>query len=68
FIIFDEPIPYVDVNIRRAFVDLVKSLAHSRQLIVATQSREFAEEIREALSMSKFFKIVKEGSSRIDSD
>ena len=68
FIIFDEPIPYVDVNIRRAFVDLVKSLAHSRQLIVATQSREFAEEIREALSMSKFFKIVKEKTSRIDLD
>lgn len=68
FIIFDEPIPYVDINIRKAFTDIVKTLAKSRQLIIATQSREFAEMIKEAVPSSKFYTIVKEDSSRVEEE
>ncbi|ABO09054.1 AAA family ATPase [Pyrobaculum calidifontis] len=65
FLIFDEPIPYVDVNVRKAFAQLLTSLAGRYQLLVATQSREFAEEVREALPNAKLFTVVKDGASAL---
>ncbi|AFA38346.1 ATPase involved in DNA repair [Pyrobaculum oguniense TE7] len=63
FVIFDEPIPYVDVNIRRAFAEVVKALASRFQIVVATQSREFAEMIKEAVPNALLFKVDKKESS-----
>jgi exonuclease SbcC len=63
FIIFDEPIPYVDVNIRKAFVDLVEELAKKFQIVIATQSREFAEIVKAAVPRCNLFAIEKGESS-----
>ncbi|ACB40369.1 AAA family ATPase [Pyrobaculum neutrophilum] len=64
FVIFDEPIPYVDVNIRKAFVDLVHALSNKYQIIVATQSREFADLIKNALN-AKLYSVAKRESSEV---
>jgi len=65
FIMFDEPIPYVDVNIRNAFVELVKTLSAQYQIVVATQSRDFADMLKQAVPSAKFFTVTKKESSEI---
>jgi exonuclease SbcC len=65
FIMFDEPIPYVDVNIRNAFVELVKTLSAQYQIVVATQSRDFADLLKQAVPSAKFFAVTKKESSEI---
>jgi exonuclease SbcC len=65
FIIFDEPIPYVDVNIRNAFVELVKTLSAQYQIVVATQSRDFADLLKQAVPSAKFFAVTKREGSEI---
>ncbi|MEM1597094.1 MAG: SMC family ATPase [Pyrobaculum sp.] len=65
FIIFDEPIPYVDVNVRKAFSELVKTLSERYQIILATQSREFAELLKTEVQNAKFYTVVKEETSRV---
>jgi exonuclease SbcC len=65
FIMFDEPIPYVDVNIRNAFVKLVKTLSAQYQIVVATQSRDFADLLKQAVPSAKFFAVTKKESSEI---
>lgn len=55
FLIMDEPIPYVDIEVRRAFARLSTRLLSDgmiSQLIIATQSRELTQEfISEAKNM-----------------
>jgi len=51
--------------VRKAFAQLLTSLAGRYQLLVATQSREFAEEVREALPNAKLFTVVKDGASAL---
>ncbi|MCI4447482.1 MAG: SMC family ATPase, partial [Pyrobaculum sp.] len=65
FIMFDEPIPYVDVNIRNAFVELVKALSAQYQIVVATQSRDFADMLKQAVPSAKFFAVTKKEGSEI---
>jgi len=65
FIMFDEPIPYVDVNIRNAFVELVKTLSAQYQIVVATQSRDFADMLKQAVRSAKFFTVTKKEGSEI---
>jgi exonuclease SbcC len=65
FIMFDEPIPYVDVNIRNAFVELVKTLSAQYQIVVATQSRDFADMLKQAVPSAKFFTVTKKEGSEI---
>ncbi|WP_333638907.1 SMC family ATPase [Pyrobaculum aerophilum] len=65
FIIFDEPIPYVDANIRKAFAEIVKSIADKLQLIIATQSREFAELIKTAVPNALLLVVDKKEHSSI---
>jgi exonuclease SbcC len=65
FIMFDEPIPYVDVNIRNAFVELVMTLSAQYQIVVATQSRDFADLLKQAVPSAKFFAVTKKESSEI---
>ena len=65
FIMFDEPIPYVDVNIRNAFVELVKTLSAQYQIVVATQSRDFADMLKQAVPSAKFFAVTKKEGSEI---
>ncbi|ABL88060.1 SMC domain protein [Pyrobaculum islandicum DSM 4184] len=65
FIIFDEPIPYVDVNIRRAFAELVRSLSSRYQIVVATQSGDFADVIKDAVPNARLYMVTKEESSRV---
>jgi exonuclease SbcC len=65
FIMFDEPIPYVDVNIRNAFVELVKTLSAQYQIVVATQSRDFADLLKQAVPSAKFFTVTKKEGSEI---
>ncbi|MFN3804340.1 MAG: AAA family ATPase [Pyrobaculum sp.] len=62
FLIFDEPIPYVDINVRTAFMDLIKSLASRYQLVIASQSREFVDMLKEVPNI-KVFTIVKKDYS-----
>ncbi len=50
FIIMDEPIPYVDIGVKRSFANLVTRLIRERlvsQLIITSQSRDFIETIIE---------------------
>ena len=65
FIMFDEPIPYVDVNIRNAFVELVKTLSAQYQIVVATQSRDFVDMLKQAVPSAKFFTVTKKEGSEI---
>ncbi len=56
FLIMDEPIPYVDVEVRRAFAELITRLITERlvsQLVVTSQSREFIEQIVEEARRQK---------------
>jgi exonuclease SbcC len=65
FVIFDEPIPYVDANIRKAFVELVKTLASQHQIVVATQARDFANALKEAIPDAKLLVVTKRESSEV---
>jgi len=65
FIIFDEPIPYVDINIRKAFVELVSVLSKQYQIVVATQSKDFADMLKEAIPRVKYFTVTKKESSEV---
>jgi exonuclease SbcC len=65
FVIFDEPIPYVDANIRKAFVELVKTLAGQHQIVVATQARDFANALKEAIPDAKLLVVTKRESSEV---
>jgi ATPase involved in DNA repair len=65
FIIFDEPIPYVDINIRKAFVELVSVLSKQYQIVVATQSKDFADMLKEAIPGVKYFTVTKKESSEV---
>ena len=65
FVIFDEPIPYVDANIRKAFVELVKTLASQYQIVVATQARDFANALKEAIPDAKLLVVTKKESSEV---
>jgi exonuclease SbcC len=65
FLIFDDPIPYIDVNIRKAFIELVRGLAEQYQVFVATQSEELARALRAIMPRSKLFAVVKNGSSEV---
>ncbi len=64
FLIFDEPLPYVDREVKSAFVNMVKNLAERYQLFLASQSREFIDMLRESLP-AKLFTISKRESSEI---
>ena len=66
FVIFDEPIPYVDANIRKAFVELVKTLAGQHQIVVATQARDFANALKEAIPDAKLLVVTKRESSEVE--
>jgi exonuclease SbcC len=66
FVIFDEPIPYVDANIRKAFVELVKTLASQHQIVVATQARDFANALKEAIPDAKLLVVTKRESSEVE--
>lgn len=66
FVIFDEPIPYVDANIRKAFVELVKTLASQHQIVVATQARDFANALKEAIPNAKLLVVTKRESSEVE--
>ncbi len=50
FIIMDEPLPYVDVEVKKAFSNLITKLIEEKlvsQLIITSQSRDFIEMIIE---------------------
>jgi len=68
FLLMDEPIPYVDSNMREAFAKLLSQLVRGgfvRQVIIATQSEELVNDIvRELGNASKVIRIIKEGGER----
>nr|KJR74244.1 MAG: chromosome segregation protein SMC [Thermoproteus sp. AZ2] len=45
FILLDDPLPYVDPNVRAALAGLIAALSRQYQVVVATQTMELAEEI-----------------------
>ncbi len=70
FLIMDEPIPYVDVEVRKAFASLITRLITERlvsQLVITSQSREFIDQIvQEARSKNVPVELIE--IERIDGD
>ena len=71
FLLMDEPIPYVDQNIRKAFASLLVRLIKEGlvgQVIITTQSEDLANEIvstaRDEGVEYNMIKLVKEGNER----
>ncbi|WP_243670974.1 hypothetical protein [Vulcanisaeta sp. JCM 16161] len=67
----DEPIPYVDVNIRRAFASLLARFISEglvNQVIITTQSEDLVNDIinaaRETNVKYSIIRLVKEGNER----
>ena len=71
FLLMDEPIPYVDANIRRAFASLLARFISEGlvgQVIITTQSEDLVNDIinaaREANVKYSIIRLVKEGNER----
>ncbi|WP_054848701.1 AAA family ATPase [Vulcanisaeta sp. JCM 14467] len=71
FLLMDEPIPYVDANIRRAFASLLARFIGEGlvgQVIITTQSEDLVNDIinaaREANVKYSIIRLVKEGNER----
>ncbi|WP_243677860.1 hypothetical protein [Vulcanisaeta distributa] len=71
FLLMDEPIPYVDVNIRRAFAALLTRFVNEGlvgQVIITTQSEDLVNDIvkaaEEANVKYSVIRLVKEGNER----
>ncbi len=71
FLLMDEPIPYVDANIRRAFASLLARFVSEGlvgQVIITTQSEDLVNDIvsaaKEAGVKYGIIRLVKEGSER----
>jgi len=71
FIIMDEPIPYVDIGVKRSFANLVVRLVKERlvsQLVITSQSRDFIdiiiEEARRNNIPVEFVEIERKDSER----
>ena len=43
FIVFDEPVPVLDAECRKAFVKALSSLEAFKQVVIASQDQEFAK-------------------------
>jgi len=71
FLLMDEPIPYVDQNIRRAFASLLARLIREGlvgQVIITTQSEDLRNDVvnaaRDAGINCRVVRLVKEGNER----